>query len=156
MSINLAQLHDLTARLLMKVEPAFASRAAIELVLGTAAQESALGTYIRQKMGPALGICQMEPRTYLDIWHHFIDSKPDLRQRLEDLGIVKSYASLEWDLRQDIVMCRLHYRRIPEPLPASGDWAGQARYWKLYYNTPLGAGTEEQYLTNLRRYGIAS
>ena len=46
-----------------------ASPAARALLLGTAAQESAMGRYIRQlRGGPALGIFQMEPATHDDIW----------------------------------------------------------------------------------------
>ena len=41
-------------------------------------------------------------------------------------------------------MCRVHYRRVKEPIPNTV--IGQAQYWKRYYNTPLGKGTEENYI----------
>lgn len=44
------------------------------------------------------------------------------------------------------MMCRIHYRRVSEPLPAAGDLPAQAAYWKKWYNTELGAGTEAEYI----------
>ena len=50
------------------------SEAAENLLLGTAAQESLLGTYLKQNgNGPALGIYQMEPNTHKDIWIHYLN-----------------------------------------------------------------------------------
>jgi hypothetical protein len=43
-------------------------------------------------------------------------------------------------------MCRLHYRRVAEPLPAAKDTEAMAAYWKAHYNTPLGKGTVEKAL----------
>ena len=42
-------------------------QSAIDLLLGTAAQESAFGTYLRQVNGPALGAFQMEPATFKSV-----------------------------------------------------------------------------------------
>jgi hypothetical protein len=43
-------------------------------------------------------------------------------------------------------MCRIHYLRVPEVLPAANDWPGFAAYWKNHYNTWLGAGTVDGFL----------
>lgn len=49
----------------------FASSSAVNLLLGTAAQESAFGTYLRQiGGGPARGVFQMAPATAKDIWEN--------------------------------------------------------------------------------------
>ena len=48
------------------------SLSAVNLLLGTAAQESRLGEYIEQVNGPALGIFQMEPKTEIDIFRNFL------------------------------------------------------------------------------------
>ena len=49
------------------------SPAAEALMLGTVAQESHCGRYLHQLgKGPALGIFQMEPTTYRDIWENYI------------------------------------------------------------------------------------
>lgn len=153
MSIDPGQLRALAIRSLVVVDPALASHEGIDLVLGTAAVESDLGTYLRQRGGgPALGICQMEPATYDDIWESWLAHRPDLVRRLVALGHPRDPAALEYDIRHALVFCRLHYRRVPEPLPALGDIRGLARYWKRHYNTPLGAGTEDGFLAAWRRH----
>ena len=61
------------------------SQEAEDLLIGTAAQESHLGTYLRQLGdGPALGIFQMEPATHNDIHENFLRYKHDLRNRVDD------------------------------------------------------------------------
>jgi hypothetical protein len=45
-------------------------------------------------------------------------------------------------------MCRLHYRRVPEPLPDAEDINGLAAYWKKYYNTKAGRGSESEFIIN--------
>jgi hypothetical protein len=63
-----------------------------------------------------------------------------------------TFNGLLWALRLNdndtlgILFARLHYMRIPTPIPASIE--DQAHYWKQHYNTPLGAGTTSQYLQN--------
>ena len=47
------------------------SQAAEELLVFTCACESLGGTYLKQVKGPALGIYQMEPATYQDIWENY-------------------------------------------------------------------------------------
>ena len=48
------------------------SLAAEQLLAGTCAQESGMGTYIAQVNGPALGIYQMEPVTEYDLIKNYI------------------------------------------------------------------------------------
>jgi len=45
-----------------------------------------------------------------------------------------------------VLMCRLHYLRVPTAIPATLE--DQAVYWKRHYNTALGAGTPARYLHN--------
>ena len=64
------------------------SQAAEDLVMGTIAQESRMGTYIRQLgNGPALGISQMEPATHNDIWNNFLAYKEPLSTLLWTLSL---------------------------------------------------------------------
>ena len=153
MSIDAGQLRALAIRALVDLDPRLASHEAVDLVLGTAAVESDLGTYLRQVGGgPALGICQMEPTTYRDIWESWLAHRPDLVRRLVELGHRRDPTVLEYDLRHAIVMCRLHYRRVPERLPALGDVEGMAWYWKRFYNTPRGAGTVDRFCAAWRKH----
>lgn len=52
---------------------------------------------------------------------------------------------LQFDLKYQIIMARIHYRRVKAALPT--DVAGQAQYWKDHYNTKLGKGTPEKYIS---------
>lgn len=149
------------------------TQAAENLVMGTAAQESHL-TYIDQKepagrrprIGPGLGLWQMEAATHNDIWQNWLAHKPGLGVRILQVANVWTKAAspfsvdpgvLVYNLRYGAAMCRIHYRRRPEPLPAANDLAGLADYWKRHYNTRAGAGRPEQFVANYRRFiGVAA
>lgn len=132
------------------------SQAAEQLIIGTIYQESH-GKYLKQLgSGPALGIIQMEPATYKDIWDNYLAYKRKLANKITELS---SMESLDEDMRPDesqlitnlsfaVAMCRAHYLRKKPPLPKAGDVDGMARYWKEHYNTPLGAGTVEEFKAN--------
>lgn len=122
--------------------------AAGELLLGTALQESGL-RYLKQLgNGPALGVFQMEPATHDDIWDNFLVYRPYLTQRLDNVTNRRSAIIMSYHLVYAACMCRLQYYRVPVKLPVAGDIQGQAIYWKQHYNTPLGAGTIDEYLHN--------
>lgn len=122
--------------------------AAENLVLGTALVESGAKFIKQVGGGPALGICQMEPETHDDIWANYLRYKPELAQKLQGLmtsaEITRGAAEMIGNLYYAFGMTRVHYLRAPDRLPASADVVGMARYWKRYYNTPLGAGTVEK------------
>ncbi len=132
------------------------SHAAEQLVIGTIYQESR-AKYLKQLgNGPALGIIQMEPDTYHDIWDNYLEYKRALANKVTELA---SIDSLEEDIRPDasqlisnlafaVAMCRVHYLRKKPPLPAAGDISGLAHYWKDHYNTHLGAGTVDEFQEN--------
>ena len=142
MSYNFTQFEDLIVRTLSKYKLP-AKPEAIELLLGTAAQESAFGTYLRQTNGPALGAFQMEPATFLTVQSF---SKKDYPLMLEN-----RYAKeMEYDLELAIIAARVNYLSKPGTIPK--DLLGQADYWKRYWNTYKGKGTIEQYVSNFKKY----
>lgn len=124
------------------------SLAAEQLVLGTGIQESLL--IHRQQLGggPARGLFQMEPATHNDCWENFLAFRPELaakaKQTLET-GQGATASTLQSNDRYAAAMCRVHYLRVAEALPAPNDLGALARYWKQHYNTPLGAGTPEEF-----------
>jgi len=125
------------------------------LVLGTIAQESALGHYLHQLHGPALGICQMEPATHALCWAWMdAPSRLMLRNNVRHLAATSPPEAEEmiWNLQYAVAMCRVLYLSIPTPLPDVGDIPGMAFYWKMHYNTPNGRGTESDYVQNYARY----
>jgi len=149
MSIYKDQLRELISDTLNEID--LYSEDAVNLLMGTAAQESHLGTYLRQlKSGPALGIFQMEPNTYWDICLNYLEYKPELYAKLKKVCGKLDPDHLVWNLKLAICMTRIHYLRVPKPLPT--DLSGYANYWKDHYNTYLGAGTTEEFIHNYKKY----
>lgn len=136
------------------------SEAAENLILGTIAQESHGSHYIHQLgTGPAVGMCQMEPNTHDDIWKNFLRYKDDLREKVKILELEGWYddhnaREMAGNNYYAVAMCRVHYWRVPHGLPDAGDIRGLAEYWKQFYNTPLGAGTVEEFMQNYRRFVV--
>jgi hypothetical protein len=142
---NKTQLRDLITRVLKEAN--LYSESAVELLMLTAACESKLGTYLRQVRGPAMGAFQMEPFTHDDIWKTH-------GNKLSALEIDGDSDKLEYDLKYAILMSRMHYLRIPAPLPEAHDVDGLAQYWKKYYNTHLGKGTVAKAKSMYERYAV--
>ena len=156
MSFDTRQFRECIVRPTLKaLEPEIPySLVAEELLMLTAAQESHLGTYLKQKGGPALGIYQMEPATHVDLYCNFIQLRPILARKL---GLM--IPSLP-DVGRDVLIgnlyyataiARVHYFRVAEPLPPLYDKA-LAEYWKKHWNTKLGKGTVNEALANYARY----
>ncbi|MBF0583887.1 MAG: hypothetical protein HQL80_06570 [Magnetococcales bacterium] len=124
------------------------SEAAEELVLGTAIQESGLRYLQQLGGGPARGLWQMEKPTHDDIWQNFLHGRAKLGLSILGPYVKPDHARLGWDLAYGCAMCRVHYLRCPTALPNAGDLDAQAVYWKRWYNTPLGKGTAEKYVSN--------
>ncbi len=118
------------------------SDSAVNLLLGTAAQESQFGTYLKQLgAGPALGVFQMEEPTFNWLKKVYVPKYQ-----------IGEFAELEYNLKQAILLCRLRYQIVPEPLPAADDIEGLARYWKHYYNTLAGKGKVTEFISNYNKY----
>ena len=131
------------------------SKEAVELLLFTCAVESEGGTYLHQVNGPALGIYQMEPNTYADIWTNYINKKNDILMRLThnfECGRMPSEDRLIYDLRYATAMARIHYERVYVPLPKADDIDGIWKYYKEYYNTANGKSHYEQSIEAYRRF----
>lgn len=105
------------------------------LVLGTAMVESDCGRYIHQINGPALGIYQMEPATYDDIFANFLIYKKQMMDVMAPFGRPR-IEKMIYDLEFASQMCRIHYFRMPGKIPKNAD--EMAQYYKNYYNTPKG------------------
>jgi len=120
---------------------------AMELLVFTCAVESWGGTYLKQIQGPALGIYQMEPATYNDIWQNYINNKKDLSLIMAtnfDCGRIPDEDRLIYDLRFATAMCRIHYLRALEPLPNKADVQSLWNYYKNHYNTLEGAAVHDE------------
>lgn len=137
---------------LQRMGPKYRSEAAVNLLLGTAAQESRFGTYLYQiGGGPAQGVFQMEPATEKDIWENYLKYDPDKKAAVYvACGRTGPGDHLTTDIAYQIAMCRMHYWRKPGGIP--NDLEGQAAFYKQHFNTPLGAATVEEYIANYKKY----
>lgn len=130
------------------------SNNAVELIMGTFAQESNF-KYTRQLGGgPSLGYGQMEPTTFNDIVVNFLRYKPDLMGKIMK---VSGVVTLEPEMLVDnktlmICMVRVHYLRVKDPLPSNKDVWAMGEYWKQHYNTPAGKGTVKEFVENYTKY----
>jgi hypothetical protein len=126
-----------------------------ELLVFTCATESIGGFYLHQVKGPALGIYQMEPNTYTDIWQNYIVNNPKLLQMIAlnfDAPKIPMPDRMIYDLRFATLMSRLHYRRVKEPLPSAEDVDAMWAYYKKYYNTELGAAKKASSIKNYQNF----
>ena len=132
------------------------SASAMNLLLGTAIQESRL-TYLKQiGSGPALGIYQMEPSTHDDIWENFLAYRDDLSSLIEKSFRIRNSEALVWDMGYATAMARVHYYRVPEALPDEGDVSKLATYWKRHYNTSEGRGTPLEFMEKYLVYAAGT
>jgi len=131
--INTAQLRRHIIRpVLEALEPMIPySRAAENLLLGTAAQESHMGRYLKQIRGPARGIYQMEPGTYGDIWRNFLSYHPEIG-KVVYFFMFRRYGDVDQlagNLYLATAMARIHYFRVKERLPKTDDALRLGEYW---------------------------
>ena len=132
--LNEPQVKDLIKRVLDSMD--LYSPEALDLVYKTGKVESGY-KYLRQIKGPARGLFQCESWVAVDICKNYLAYRKKLMKRVAEATNVKlSYfvdpKEEDWDfiletnIAAQIAMCRLHYRRIPKPLPSSVE--GQAEY----------------------------
>ena len=139
------------------------------LVLGTAAVESGFSAIKQIGGGPALSLWQIEPATVRDTWNRgrhrdvlsaMIPECPDWEKSPKHDELVEDMiiGRLPGDLYLGCAMCRLVYYLKPFKMPTSSaggiGWA--ARIWKQHYNTPLGAGTEQDFINAWKKYDLGS
>lgn len=96
----------------------------------------------------------MEPATEKDLWENFLKYRSGISTSIYVVTSVlePDVNALEFNLAYQIAMARIHYLRVPEKLPDAEDIEGMARYWKKHYNTFKGAGTEEEFIENYKRF----
>lgn len=132
--------------------PHFASEAAIDLVMATAAAESEFSAIHQVGGGPALGLWQIEPATAQDVWANYLEHRGALAagiQRLLHKGSRDQQVAS--NLAYGAALCRIIYLRRPEPLPRLGDIPAYAAFWKAHFNTPAGKGVPAEFVARYAR-----
>ena len=131
------------------------SESVVNLLLGTAIQESRL-TYLKQKGGgPALGLFQIEPATLDDIYFRYLlrEDKRELMGRVQKFTTAQSVREqVIGNIPFAVVIARIRYLMVPEALPAYDDLQALGEYWKRFYNTTAGKGEAHEFVENYNRY----
>ena len=126
------------------------SKTAHDLLMGTAAQESLLGTYLVQQSGPGVGVFMATP---VEVPGILSRCSPTIQAAIIKVGNPLDNGTLAANLTLAAMVARCWYWVEPAPLPpdtVSGLWG----YYKQYYNTLAGAATESQWNTNWKLTGI--
>ena len=153
--INKLQILKVIKSTLKKLDAKYYSDQAVDLIYNTGLVESNYQYLQQLEDGPARGFFQMEPNTAHDISKNYLCFRPKLLTKIEEVCFLNPYVIpnadkkelaylLETNIAFSILMCRMHYRRVPKPLPYTLE--DQAIYWKAYYNSHLGKGTVEKFI----------
>lgn len=120
------------------VQPRLHTRAAEQLMLGTALKESGLQDLVQRRCGPAVSMFQIEPATFDWVWRQVIlERNPRLGAALGRF-LFQGIAPADQLAGNQHLACgiaRIRYWTVTEPLPAAGDVEGLARYWGAHYQT---------------------
>lgn len=149
--LNITQFRELIIKPAL-IDIMMYSEDAEELLVFTCATESNGGHYIKQVKGPALGIYQMEPQTYNDIWQNYLKPNARLMSLLFanfNINRIPPEETMIYDLRFATIMARFFYARFKENLPKSNDVEGIWEYYKKYFNTIKGKAFKEE---SIRKY----
>ncbi len=128
---------------------------AVELLLFTAAHESKMGTYLKQlNGGPAKGLFQIEPATWEDAFENYLKYRPTLYDAVQTFDVPKlpDVVNMMGNLPLQIVMARVIYMRVSEPLPDRYNIPGMAAYYKKYWNTQVGSATVDAAIKSYNKY----
>lgn len=151
--LNVEHLRDFVVEPVLK-ELNLWSLSAEQLVLGTGVHESNLFYLHQIGGGDAVGLFQMQPDTYYDTWTNYLLYRPDLQELLRRFMSEHPFGpeQMAGNINFACAMCRIHYRRHPKKLPPANNARAMAEYWKLVYNTPLGAGSIESFEQSFTTY----
>lgn len=108
-------------------------------------------THLKQlPEGPALGFGQIESTTYVDACRYLENVNPALKHRILEYchypELPKQTNCLIHNLAFNALIARTKYWMQPESIPSYKDVSAQAYYWKKYYNSYEGRGSEEDFI----------
>ncbi len=133
----------------MSLEPIkLYSAGAEQLLISTASMESDCGTYVMQKNnGPAVGVYQMEPATFRDVWD-YTDSSKYFGPIMEacNFKAIPTAAEMVTNIKFATIIARMNYYRFPEEIPDYTDFEGIWNFYKKRWNTLKGDTTKEEFL----------
>ncbi len=160
--INRKQIKEIIDETLFSMGDRFFSRHASDLVYETGLVESRY-EYLKQLGdGPAQSFWQIEPNTAVDnvanyLSYRELDTIKIAEATYVHIDIWKSENANTWkevlryNIASAIAHCRIKYWRVPEKLPTTLE--ERAKYWKKFYNSGKGKGTESHYIEIVEAYG---
>ena len=123
------------------------------LLLETAAAETGFGDARDASWNVGMGLMQFDPIGYTDVLQRTTKATKD--KVLSKLGVnvdAVKYEDLRYNPFLSVLFARLKYLLVKSPIPTT--LAGRANYWKVYYNSVLGAGTPSYYMSAAAKYGV--
>ncbi len=127
-----------------------------DLLMETAAVETALGSIVRQHKGPALSVWQILGFNFVEIRDYFAKYNPELLERA--MFFYNQDFSEDWNRVYNIPwtasMSLLFYEKATRGtfVDQLGSLESRGRLWKKIYNTRLGKGTVEGYKKRALQY----
>lgn len=119
-----------------------------QLLIATASVESDCGSYLMQKNnGPAVGIYQMEPDTFRDVWD-YTDSSKYYGPIMDACNFKSNPTAIEMvtNIKFATIIARMNYYRFPEEVPDYNDVEGIWNFYKKRWNTIKGDTTKEEFM----------
>lgn len=145
-----------TLNILARFNENLAIEPAVTLMMGTAAQESDLGFFLRQHpSGPAKGWWQVEDATHADVWR-YLQREENIELARLVLGlsrhktVMPPHSEMINNPLYSCAIARIKYWMVPAPLPVDLD--GLAEYWDRYFNCNANHGTVADFLESYRDF----
>ena len=148
--INKHQIRQLIKETLLELD--LFSEDAVNLLMGTMAQESDFGTYIKElRGGDGLSFFRMTPYMHAAVCEN-LKSRESLTKKIKQTCSVSklSFEFLLYNIKYAICLAAVFYSMQEDPIPTSID--GYSKYWKEHYNTRAGKGTISQFIFNYKKY----
>jgi len=123
------------------------------LLLETASAETLLGEAVDSSFNSGMGIFQFDKIGFDDVKARTSTANANKVYHCFGIDIKKvDYTDLRYSPLLGAIFCRLKYILVPKPIPS--DIQSRANYWKIYYNSVLGAGTPEHYVNSAINTGV--
>ncbi len=128
------------------------------LLMGTAAQESGLGFYLRPKTYHSYGIYCITPLMHKNIWDKYLVTQPELASQVRGLAsqhefLENPHQELATNLSYATAIAWMVYQRVPN-FPTKGDPSNLgllAKCWRRYYHGKPRASMDD-FIQNYHQY----
>jgi hypothetical protein len=139
------------------------SRDMHNLLMGTVASETDMGTCKTMNRGPDYGFFQIEKSNHDDIWDNWLIAKPVLTKKLRSLmwPMTPKIVQLKFNMRYQIAMAAIHYDRANyitkclerKKFTNRSDYIWWLSYvHKKHYNTKYGKSTTTRFFDKYHEY----